>query len=314
MASANDLPQSTVEWLALIRYQLLMASEQSKLGAPLCGFALNTMHDAVESALSLVVQSKGGSVNNRLDFLQAFDAAVAHGADPQILTAFRAAMSAMNTARVSFKHHGNVPDESIIHRHLGRVEEFVAALVHEVFDIELADVSVLVFLKSAEARNFLLKAQEAWNEGRSAEAMEYLRLSFDGMIKDYTGRKQWHPGKGLFTTKPSFYPSVFDFNEYGKTIKKLDEWLQNLDKWVRYSALGVDMRRFAYFDAHAPTIQYAVGGNHFTHAREGIEMTNEVFTRCFKFVVDTGISLSRDDFDFDLWSARRASQPPDDVS
>lgn len=307
-SDSSQLPQSTVEWLSLIRYQLMLASEQSILGQPLSALALNSMQDAVESALALVVQTQGATLGNRADFLQIFDSAVQHGSDTHALAAFRPAMQAMNNARVSFKHHGNVPDQSIVTRHFVQSESFVTNLVRDVFQVDLSEISLLVFIKSAGARDLLNLAQEKWNDADANAAMEALRLAFDDIVRDYTERKQWHPGRSLFTTKPSSYPSIFDVRKLGKPVEKIDEWLQNLDKWVKYVALGIDMRGFAYFDAHAPSVVYAIGGNHFSHPRQGVEVTADVFTRCFKFVVDTGIALARDDFDLDLWAARQAAR------
>lgn len=307
MKSVDELPESTVEWLSLIRYQLLVAREQSRLGRPMSAISINAMQDAVESVLSLVVQARGGPLSNRPDFLQLFDAAVSHAADVARVQAYRPAMNALNTARVGFKHHGNAPDDSVLARHLERSQEFVAALVEEVFDVDIQNVSLLVFIKCVEAREHLLAAQDLLSRGERRDAMEKLRMAFDELVRDYTRRKQWYPGKSLFATKPSFFPNSFDLRRMGKEFEKIGEWLENLDKWVKYVALGIDMRRFAYFDVHAPKVMYAMGGNHFTHHDETIKIDDEVFARCFKFVVDTGLALAQDDYDFDHWSARQAA-------
>ncbi|WP_368843900.1 hypothetical protein [Kocuria sp. CPCC 204721] len=304
--------ESTIEWASLIRYQLLVAQEQSTQPAPLSVLAINTMQDATESALSLVVQEKGGDMKARPDFMQLFDAAITHGVDESGLRAFRPAIQAMNNARVSFKHHGNSPAEGTIRRHWERTNDFVRELFKQVLDIELNEVSLLVFIKNEYVRSHLRDAQEAWGAGKQDASTEALRLAFDTLIKDYTNRKVWHPGKSLFTTKPSFYPSRRDIKYAG--LEKIDEWLDNIDKWVRHTALGVDMRRFAYFDAHTPSISYALGGNHFTNHREAIQIDEEVFSRCFRFVVDTALALGRDDFDFDLWTARQATSRTDQLA
>jgi len=308
MENVDELPESTVEWLSLIRYQLSVAREQSRLGRPMSALAINAMQDAVESALSLVVQSRGGNLSNRPDFLQLFDAAIVNGADAERLNAFRPAMNALNTARVGFKHHGNAPHDSVPTRHLVRSQEFVTALAQEVFEVNLEDISLLVFVKGTEAREHLLAAQDLWSRGEHRDAVERLRLAFDELVRDYTRRKQWYPGKSLFATKPSFFPSSIDLRKLGKEVEKINEWLENLDKWVKYVALGIDMRRFAYFDVYAPRVMYAMGGNHFTYHDEAIAIDDEVFARCFKFVIDTGLALAQDDYDFDHWSARQAAQ------
>ncbi|UGQ56904.1 hypothetical protein LSF60_16505 [Rhodococcus pyridinivorans] len=302
--TSEEIPESVIEWLGLIRYQTLLSIEQSRFAPPLSALAINSIQDSVESALSLVVQQKGGAISNKPDFLQLFDAAVTHGTDPDLLKSFRPALSALNTARVGFKHHGNAPSDQAIQRHCERGSEFVHMLVRNVFSIELETVSLLTFVKNDDTRALLEEAQSSWNAGKHNEGLEAIRLAFDKLVQDYTGRKQWSPGRNLFSTKPSFYPSSRDLKYIG--VEKLDEWISNIDKWIRYVSLGIDMRRYAYFDAHTPSISYALGGNHFTHFREGIEATDEAFGGCFKFVLDTALSFARDDFDFDYWSVRQA--------
>lgn len=312
MSQLDQLSVGTIEWLSLIRYQLMVAAEQARLAKPLSSLAINTIQDAVESALALVVQDKGGDVRNRPDFMQLFDAVTIHGRDSKILSSFRPAMQAMNNARVSYKHHGNPPDEATVRRHLARSEDFVRTLVDEVFGVRLDEVSLLTFIRLEGARGYLEQAQDHWGKSEFPGAMECLRLAFDLIIKDYASRKQWSPGRTLFLTKPSFYPSVIELRKSG--LERIDEWLQNLDKWVRYVALGIDMRRYAFFDAYTPSVTYALGGNHFAYHRNEVQITEEVFARCFKFVVDTGLSLAQDDFDFDLWAARRAATSAEAVA
>lgn len=306
MAGLEDLSEATVEWLSLVRYQTLTAEEQARLGRPLSALAINTVQDAVESVLALILQTRGGNVPNKADFIQMFDAVAAM--DPSgTLKASRQALLALNTARVGFKHHGNPPSDATLARHVASGLDFVAGATQTILAVDISEVSMLVFLKSDQARGLVTNAQGQWRAGDRTEAMESLRLAFDEVIHDYTRRKQWHPGKTLFTTKPNFYPSIIDLRAGG--LEKIDAWLQNLDSWVRYGALGIDLRQYAYFDAHAPTVHRYVNGGHGSYPREGVELTDEVFQRSYKFVVDTGLSLARDDYDFDQWAARQAAAP-----
>jgi len=88
-------------------------------------------------------------------------------------------------------------------------------------------------------------------------------------------------------------------------MKKAFEWLESLDGWVKMLALGIDMRRYAYFDAHTPTSLYTLDGLPHLSRHEGVTITDEVFTRCLKFVIDTALAFAEDDFD--AWSARQSA-------
>jgi hypothetical protein len=296
VTQAESLSTSTTEWLSLIRYQLITATEQSRLARPLSSLAMSTMQDAVESALVLVIQEKGGEVKSKPDFAQLFDAAIIHG-DADNLKVFRHAMLAMNTARVTFKHHGNPLADSAIQRHLSRSEDFLSALVSDVFAVDIYSVSVLTFIRLDEAREKLVRSEELRSSGRMMEALTEVRLAFDLIVRDYTERKQGYLGRSIFVTKPSFYPGWSSIRKSG--LDKIDEWLNNLDKWVRFSALGIDLPRYAYFNAHAPKVTYLASGDHVVDERNDVPITEEVYARCLRFVVDTGLSLAQDDFDFD---------------
>lgn len=62
-------------------------------------------------------------------------------------------------------------------------------------------------------------------------------------------------------------------------------------------------------------MHYYASGGHGAIDREEIVLTDEVFQRSYKFVVDTGLDLARDHYDCDQWAARQAMasmQEPDD--
>lgn len=292
--------------LSLVRYQLMVAEQQARQPAPLNSLALGSMQDAVESMLGLVVEREHVTTSNRSDFLQLFDAVASHVPGDPPISGFRPGVSAMNLARVNFKHHGNQAESGTIARHSGNSRDLIEVLAERVFGVQLDTVSLLLFVRDAEARAHLELAQSNWDSHHSLEAMDELKLAFDRLIRDYEHRKAWHPGKSLFSTKPSFMPSVFALRKSGDEMERAFQWLESLDGWVKMLALGVDMRRYAYFDAHTPSSTYTLDGSAHLHRREGVTVTDEVYARCTKFVIDTALAFSEDDFDFDAWSARQS--------
>lgn len=302
----SGLQRHEAERLSLVRYQLMVADGQAKQPSPLNSLALGSMQDAVESMLGLIVERERVAVSNRNDFLQMFDAVAKKIEGDPPISGFRPGAAAMNLARVNFKHHGNQAESGTIARHLSNSEELVQVMAERVFSVPLEAISLLLFVRDAKARRHLEVAQSNWNSSKSQGAMDELKLAFDRLIRDYESRKAWHPGKSLFSTKPSFIPSVFDLRKSGKEAEKAFEWLESLDGWVKMLALGIDMRKYAYFDAHTPSSTYSLNGSPHLQRRSGIVITGEVFARCMKFVVDTALAFSEDDFDFDAWSARQS--------
>lgn len=295
------------EWLSLIAYQLRTARAQVQQPAPLNVLAISSLHDAVESLLSLCSEALGANVKNRADFIQLFDAVEVRLAELPSISGHRSAMNALNQARVGFKHHGNRADELTLKRHLANGENFLSDLAGAVFSVRLDEVSLLLFIRNEKVRQYVDNAGARWAAGERHEAMQDLWLAFDDLVTDYQARKSWHPGKTLFSTKPSFLPSVFDLKREGKVAEKAFEWLESLDSWVRILAIGVDTRRYAYFDAHTPTGMKVLSGDVRFHWRPDAELSDEVFLRCQAFVVDTALELGEDDFTFDAWAARKAA-------
>lgn len=304
----ENLAPHQAEWLSLIGYQLRTARAQADQAAPLNALAISSLHDAVESLLSLSAESLGANVKNRADFIQLFDAVGDALTRPASVAGHRSAMNALNQARVGFKHHGNRVDEQTLRRHFANAENFLADLTDAVFSVRLEDVSLLLFIRDPKVRQRLESAGDNWANGNHHEAMQDLWIAFDELVTDYQARKSWHPGKTLFSTKPSFLPSVFDLRKEGKVAEKTFEWLESLDSWVRILAIGVDARRYAYFNSHTPNGFKVLSGDVRFQWRPEAELSDNVFLRCQAFVVDTALELAEDDFTFDAWSARQAAR------
>ena len=299
-----ELEQHQIKWLSLIRYQLEMAEAQAEQPEPLNVLAISTTHDAVESMLSLVVEVRHVDVKSKADFIATFDAV--NRAIGETIGGHRSQMNALNSVRVSFKHHGNRAEEQTIRRHLTNARTFLRVLAREGLDVNFDEVSLLLFISNEQVRSLLQSAKGNWSAGQRETAFQNVRLAFDELVRDYERRKSWHPGKSLFSTKPSFLPSVFDLRDSGKVAVKGFEWLEALDSWVRTLAFGIDARKYAYFDAHTPNATRTLDGSVHFSWRQNPDLSDDVFGRCQQFVVETALMLARDDFDFDAWAARRA--------
>jgi hypothetical protein len=295
------------EWLSLLRYQLSVAIEQSHAQPPLNALAINTLQDAVEGLLSLAAEHINVETKKNSDFIQLFDAVAAKLQDSPNLASFRGSMLSLNTARVGFKHHGNTPSEATLRRHVDRGREFMEQLTVAAFTQELDAVSLLVFVRSTQVRAHLERSLREWKAHETLAAMTSLRLAFDSLVQDFEERKVWTPGTSMFTTKKFNSSSSMDAHKAGRTVEDMWRWLEEIDKWLKYVSLGVDMRKYAYFEAHTPTVTYGYMNaepQSFVHEREGISVNEQIYERCFKFVTDTALAFAIDDFDFDAWTAR----------
>lgn len=299
------LARPHVEWLSLIRYQATVAVEQSRQPMPLAMLSINGLHDAVEAMLGLVAEHRQIAVRNKSDFVQLFDAvaaAIAPSLDPH-----RARLNALNNARVGFKHHGNVLDGMTIERHCVNAMDFLADAAAVALGVDFEAVSLTGLVRDDAARAFVEAAETCWAEGDGEAALGQLRLAFDQLIKDYEQRKLWHQGNSLFRTEPLSRPTALFGFVKDKVAEYFMKWLDALNQRVKILSLGIDVKRFAYFDAHVPVATHFFDGKIVLHARDGAPMiTESIYRRCHRFVIDTALQLGVEDYDFDAWATRRA--------
>lgn len=304
-----ELKREHLEWLTIIRYQSDLAENQVKEPEPLNAVSISTIHDAVESMLSLIAEVHRVTTRSK-DFANLFDTVSDHmktqGGD---ISGHRSAMIALNNARVGFKHHGNQSNKQTIDRHIANGLNFLADAAEQGLNTSFAEVSLLGFVRDPKVREYIHRADDRSSgavEDRMS-AFEYLRLGFETLVQGYQQSKSYYPGRSLITTKPSLLPSVFDIRDHGgKVGEKAFEWLENLDRWVRILVLGIDVQEYTFFLANTPGVLMTLGGRAHFSWRPGPDLSDDVFRRCRQFVVESAIRLGRRDFAYDAWNARQS--------
>lgn len=310
MPDPVGLSEVEAERLSLIRYQLLAAQQAASAPPPINSLAINLMQDVVEATLSAAGDKVGATVPNRPDFDKLFDGVVAALGSPPELAGLRQAAIAMNNARVGFKHHGNQVRDETIRRHLDVAVTLTNALIDSAFNLELEEVSLLLFIKDEQARRLIERASGLEAAGDLSNALFMLRLAFDLVVLDYEERKTVNGWHSIFTTKPSFYPSVFDLQDMGKGAEEMSKWIEALDNLTRLGALGVDLQRYAYFDAVAPLATYFASDTRTSPRVRFENVTGEHFHASYLFVVDTAIRLGANDYTLmpSRWEGQRRWQ------
>mgnify|MGYP001022292117 FL=1 len=304
-----ELKREHLEWLTIVRYQSDLAENQAKEPEPLNAVSISTIHDAVESMLSLIAEVHRVTTRSK-DFANLFDTVSGHmktqGGD---MSGHRSAMIALNNARVGFKHHGNQSNKQTIDRHIANGLNFLADAAEQGLNTPFAEVSLLGFVRDPKVREYIHRADDR-SSGAVEDhmsAFEYLRLGFETLVQGYQQSKSYYPGRSLITTKPSFLPSVFDIRDHGgKVGEKAFEWLENLDRWVRILVLGIDVQEYTFFLANTPGVLMTLGGRAHFSWPPGPDLSDDVFRRCRQFVVESAIRLGRRDFAYDAWNARQS--------
>jgi hypothetical protein len=289
-----ELGRTITDRLSLIRYQLAAAAEVSRQPAPIGGIAINGLQDAVEAFLRVCVDNLHVDVPSKSDFVKVFDAVNEHQAISGAFAGYRSRLDALNTARVGFNHHGNLPSPNTLERARVTAYEFLDEACPLVFELRLEQISLNAFIRDDTAREFVAEAERRWASGEAEAAMTSMAQAFDRLLEDYETRKIASSKQGLFTTEPAYRRTNQEAGLHGVV-----QWLRAIDERCKLLAFGIDVRRHAYFRAHTPSVRHYAGGRTgiVTGPETSMDVTDEAYERCHRFLLDTAVALGADDYD-----------------
>ena len=224
------------------------------------------------------------------------------------LAGHRSRLLALNSARVAFKHHGNLPSASTLERSRVNVLDFLSEASSAVLDVRFDQVSLTAFIRDSAGRGLVEDAERRWQSGDAEEATIALAKAFDSIVRNYEKRKIGFTQDSLFKTRPTFLRSG-NMRDLG--LDSLIDWLSAIDERTKLLAFGIDLRGHAYFSVHTPTVRLTMAGAYVVDAKDingtTVAVTQDVFERCHRFVIDTALTLTAEDYDFDGWALRRAA-------
>ncbi len=295
LVASRPLPAHLAEWLSLIRYQALAADELSRQQPPINATAINAFQDVAEAFIRLGAEHLGTAPKGQ-DFLAAFDALDKHPTIGGALAGHRTRLDALNKARVGFKHHGNRPDAATLERSRINLQEFLEDASQKVLGVNFDQVSLTAFIRDTDGRRYTEEAAAQWEAGATDDAMTSLAKAFLCILADYEHRKLSRGRQSIFNTQPSFMLSSWDARELG--IQKVIDWISAIDERTKLLAFGIDLRRHAYFKAYTPHVYGNINGNLRAVPRDPAPLvTHEIFQRCYRFVIDSALSLAAEDYD-----------------
>jgi hypothetical protein len=283
------------QWLSMVRYQTLVARQQSSAPAPLSSLALNTMQDAAESMLKLCGEQLGADIGTRDDFDTMLGKVASKTDAADNISAYASSLRAMNRARVNFKHNGNRADDSTVRQHMDSVQAAISALSLSVFGIELNAVSLLMLVSNAAVRARLQTAQDFRASGEHAESMADLAQAFHELLGDYERRKSSRL-QSIYSNKPPFVPTM---PKHDDPFRLTYEWLGGIDEQLRVLSMGVDPLGYTFFRAHMPRLMQFLDGGFGANfpGQEVVPLDDDTWGRCLRFVIETSLRLDANDFD-----------------
>lgn len=288
--------------LTLIKYLYSQGVEQSKKAETIAGFSLMQFHDAVEMFLLLAAENHGEKGYLKWDFMQFWQKI------PSLT--MEAQMNSMKNRRVSLKHHGAFPSHDDVDECRINVGAFLIENAKIQFDIEFSDISLIDLVSFEKTRGYLKEAQEKLKCNDYYQSLLFARQAFIELLKEFED------------TKDNWFKSIFNIGQeprqtYKKVIKSIDKkeyernivWFDDIDKTVKelrtavkLTAIGVDYKKYALFNAVAPNGWRDTDG--VFHVRESEEYFNrmvkasdELCDMSINFIIDCAVRFQDSDYD-----------------
>lgn len=305
------LTPPTIRQLALIKYMFQEGEQQSRRPSPLFVTALTAFQDAAELFLHLACGHHQANLPKRPEFFDYFSALKTFGP-----VRHQQDMARLNTARVNFKHHGNLPNNDDMEFFRVTARNFFEENAPLLFGVAFAEISLVDLVACAKAKEPLKKAQEQWAESCRRDSEASVALAFDALLADYRSRKRVGGiGRSLFSFGPSLrhLSGFFMGVPHGKLRDFFDataESIEGLRDAVEILAFGLDYRKFVRFDLLTPSVSHTAAGTHIVGMRSGSDWSDEEFEFCFSFVIESAVKLQ--EFDFTL-AAPPARVPPNPI-
>ena len=291
-----------VRRLAFIRFLFSQGLEQAKRPQPLATTALLSLHDAVEMFLLLAAEHLGVNLTQNVNFEGYFDQ-ISQAASVQLPG--RPAMRRMNRSRVNLKHHGSIPSATDLDQFRGDVMTFLTDATQMVFAADFHSLDMLDLVTQQSALTLLRDAEAQAAQGDHTEALALLSEAFEDLLRDYANRKRGSGYPSPYVLSPGFTgnrPGRSHDPQLAKQVEQIIETLEQMQRAIRVLAMGLDYRRYARFDLLVPDVVRSLDGGRRVWPTPGLQVGDDEYQFCKKFVIETALHLAEVDFDFDLYS------------
>lgn len=289
--------------LATIKYLYRIGVEQSFQVETVAGFSILAFHDCVEMFLVLVAENKNKKAEyNFLEYWTSFSD----------LT-MKESMKALSDRRKSIKHRGQFPSKNDIEISRVMVSNFLEENTPIQFGIKFEDVSITNLITFSSVKSYLDLAEDYFNKGAFYESLVECKKAFLDLLICYDNSKLngRHSIVNIGDKIGSDYQKLVGHDDKlgHKWFRQISETTNNLREILKITALGIDYRKYTFFNAATPEVsQYVtINGSEF-HAieksyYEGRRVFNAKTSRfCIDFVIDSALKLQEFDFDISqLW-------------
>lgn len=251
------IAETTMQRLALIRYLYTGAIEESKQPEPFGQISILKFHDSVELFLDVACDQFGIPAKKTKEFKDYWSALEEH-LQGQSLSQKRA-MDRLNSARVEFKHHGNMLSTSDIEKFRVNVTDFFEENTSLIFGIEFSKISMTYLIQNTRVRTLLDEANALIEEGKRGDALTKNAIAFAQLIDDYTQNEKARRYRELFFTRDPFPLHIGSSTgnqgpQFEQFVRSVTASIDTLRQGMQVLSLGIDYPRYVKFRLLTPPV------------------------------------------------------------
>lgn len=290
--------------LALIKYLFQKGVEISKQAETISGFSILSFHDSIEMFLILAAEDRDLKKYKTFSFMQFWDNI------PELT--MRNQIEALKDRRVAIKHRCQFPSKQDIEISRINTIDFFVENTSKIFNLKFSDISLADLISSQEVRELIISAEKKLADNDIYGSLCDSRYAFTKLFVQYENSKN----------RFEHWDSLLDIGkEIGDDYKRLvgtdnkmgARWFEQvslttnqLRDILKYTALGVDYRKFVYFDTVAPKVffYWNKDGSRIEptfEKQEDYEYVKHLRVEnadfCIGFVIDCSLKLQEFDFD-----------------
>lgn len=205
----------------LAKRLFLIGSEYADKSDPVSvGMAISMFQDSVEIFLWALAKELDASVKEKAFFTTLFD--VINQAPKNIekkKLPFKAKLLELNTARVNFKHYGNLPDVSEARKFKAYTEDFLTISCEDFLSEDFNNISLTDLIKNIRVREHLKLSENYFNEKNFTKSITETAIAKEEIFRDV--------GKYL--------PSIKNMSQIDSVFVKTIPELRHLDIFAKLS-------------------------------------------------------------------------------
>jgi hypothetical protein len=166
------------------------------------GVAVSLLQDSVESLAHAAAGQVNASLPAKGAFVDYWDKF-----PPSKTLPFRTEMTALNNARVQYKHHGGLPASDEAERYAVDAHRFLVETARLFFDIDFDRLSEADLIANEKCRDLVRSAETDLSKGDFHEALKRCRDAMDVVEADLAKRVPWG-NRSAFAPRVESFESV----------------------------------------------------------------------------------------------------------